>query len=277
MMKKKRAPTLLTLRCDVCTAPAPDHYHFGGHCCYSCRAFFRRTIERLEKADVICKIGGNKCEVAENSKSCSACRYQKCLHIGMKRELLQGKRPNTSLKDKTEGQKEKIMKEPKAKKRKLEKNRSDIKPSSQNPVEQKVSRKKTAFVKTSVIQHSQSMRPGNGDAEEYRRASASKQKTDTVVKNEIDEMFDHYMAGTPDMPYIEVPVIVAERQAPQSLSQESKFLPQWNASTSVITSCPTSTFSRLQNQVVVETQNLLASSSFDRCVNDYFRNHYEIY
>ena len=52
------------------------------------------------------------------------------------------------------------------------------------------------------------MRPGNGDAEEYRRASASKQKTDTVVKNEIDEMFDHYMAGTPDMPYIEVFFVV---------------------------------------------------------------------
>ena len=88
-MKKRRAPTALTLECDVCSAPAPDHFHFGGHCCYSCRAFFRRTIERMEKLDVVCRTGNSNCEVSEKSKSCSACRYDKCLSIGMKKELLQ--------------------------------------------------------------------------------------------------------------------------------------------------------------------------------------------
>ena len=56
----KRAQTRLKLSCRVCSAPAPDHFHFGGktipvekewsryiysfiaaNCCYSCRAFFR--------------------------------------------------------------------------------------------------------------------------------------------------------------------------------------------------------------------------------------------
>ena len=123
-VKKRRAPTLLVLDCSVCSAPAPDHLHFGGHCCYSCRAFFRRTIQRMEKIDVVCRwvpssyavsmllhtqylhtdytlsvytisthvvfrTGTGDCEVSETSKSCSACRFEKCLQVGMKRELLQ--------------------------------------------------------------------------------------------------------------------------------------------------------------------------------------------
>ena len=88
-VKKRRAPTALTLSCDVCSAPSPDHYHFGGHCCYSCRAFFRRTIERMEKIEVVCRTGKDDCTINSISKSCSACRYKKCISIGMKKELLQ--------------------------------------------------------------------------------------------------------------------------------------------------------------------------------------------
>ena len=88
-VRKRRAPTALTLDCNVCSAPAPDHLHFGGHCCYSCRAFFRRTIERMRKIDVVCKAGDNECLITQTSKSCSACRFEKCLRVGMKRELLQ--------------------------------------------------------------------------------------------------------------------------------------------------------------------------------------------
>eukprot|EP00092_Neocalanus_flemingeri_P027686 GFUD01030051.1.p1 GENE.GFUD01030051.1~~GFUD01030051.1.p1 ORF type:complete len:877 (+),score=166.00 GFUD01030051.1:322-2952(+) len=90
--KKKRAPAALLISCTVCGAPAPDHLHFGGHCCYSCRAFFRRTIERMEKTEIVCRTGLNDCEVSEMSKSCSACRYEKCLTVGMSTHLLQGKR-----------------------------------------------------------------------------------------------------------------------------------------------------------------------------------------
>ena len=106
--KKKRAPAALIINCDVCDAPAPDHLHFGGrgrvlvrhglarslilgHCCYSCRAFFRRTIERLSKMEVVCRTGEDNCRIDVSTKSCSACRYQKCLDIGMTSSLLQVK------------------------------------------------------------------------------------------------------------------------------------------------------------------------------------------
>ena len=39
----KRPPTALTLQCQICGAPAPDHLHFGGNvilCIFGGRAFF---------------------------------------------------------------------------------------------------------------------------------------------------------------------------------------------------------------------------------------------
>jgi len=109
-VKKKRAPTALLIACTVCGAPAPDHLHFGGHCCYSCRAFFRRTIERMEKTDIICRTGLRTCEVSEMSKGCSACRYNKCLQVGMSVSLLQGKRKKKDCGSELEGSIPKVQK-----------------------------------------------------------------------------------------------------------------------------------------------------------------------
>ena len=65
----------------------------SAHCCYSCRAFFRRTVERIEKKGLKrCKTGRKNCDVTTSSKSCIHCRYNKCIQIGMTPELLQGKR-----------------------------------------------------------------------------------------------------------------------------------------------------------------------------------------
>ena len=65
-----RSPPALSCFCKICGAPAPSHFHFGGEflsfskaismlifvtvlhikcsaqCCFSCRAFFRRSTER---------------------------------------------------------------------------------------------------------------------------------------------------------------------------------------------------------------------------------------
>ena len=38
--------------------------------------------------EILCKTGRNDCEIDESSKSCSACRYKKCLSIGMRPELV---------------------------------------------------------------------------------------------------------------------------------------------------------------------------------------------
>jgi len=87
---KKRAPTALTVDCGVCSGPAPDHLHFGARCCYSCRAFFRRTAPR--KSTLRCRSGLGECDVAHRNKKCISCRYQKCINIGMNPHLVQGSR-----------------------------------------------------------------------------------------------------------------------------------------------------------------------------------------
>jgi len=87
---KKRAPTALTIECGVCSGPAPDHLHFGARCCYSCRAFFRRTAPR--SSSLRCRSGLGKCDVSHRNKKCISCRYGKCLDIGMDPQLVQGSR-----------------------------------------------------------------------------------------------------------------------------------------------------------------------------------------
>merc|ERR1719278_53422 len=89
----KRPPTALTLQCQICGAPAPDHLHFGGHCCYSCRAFFRRSTKRKSvKGSLRCRSGTNNCLVTEETRNCISCRYDKCIKAGMKAEFLRAKR-----------------------------------------------------------------------------------------------------------------------------------------------------------------------------------------
>jgi len=90
---KKRAPPSLTVSCGVCSSPAPDHLHFGARCCYSCRAFFRRTVPRSEA--LRCRSGLAKCEINTKNKKCISCRYNKCVTIGMSPSLVRGgRKPN---------------------------------------------------------------------------------------------------------------------------------------------------------------------------------------
>ena len=52
----------------------------GGVCCYSCRAFFRRSRGRIYH----CKKGTEACLItADNRKFCKLCRYNKCLQVGL--------------------------------------------------------------------------------------------------------------------------------------------------------------------------------------------------
>jgi len=90
MKQKRRLPTALTVECGVCLGPAPDHLHFGARCCYSCRAFFRRTAPRSHSLN--CRSSLGKCEISSKHKKCISCRYNKCLEIGMAPEMVQGSR-----------------------------------------------------------------------------------------------------------------------------------------------------------------------------------------
>jgi len=89
--KKKRRPTSLCIECPVCGGPAPDHLHFGGQSCYSCRAFFRRTSPR-PVSSFSCRSGLNNCSINSGSKSCIPCRLTKCLQIGMDPAMVRGKK-----------------------------------------------------------------------------------------------------------------------------------------------------------------------------------------
>eukprot|EP00090_Calanus_glacialis_P001517 TRINITY_DN11088_c0_g1_i1.p1 TRINITY_DN11088_c0_g1~~TRINITY_DN11088_c0_g1_i1.p1 ORF type:complete len:725 (-),score=121.67 TRINITY_DN11088_c0_g1_i1:197-2371(-) len=80
---RKRYDIPKTASCHVCGDLAAEHLHYGGIACYSCRAFFRRTVNSnrpiLECSnDLNCKI--NK----DTRKRCQFCRFEKCKAVGMK-------------------------------------------------------------------------------------------------------------------------------------------------------------------------------------------------
>ena len=77
---------------------------------------------------MVCRSGNNACEVSEKSKSCSACRYDKCLSIGMKKELLQGKRKHTEMKSDVARNCKLEKREPKVPKKQRESNHFALEP-----------------------------------------------------------------------------------------------------------------------------------------------------
>ncbi|CAJ0942405.1 unnamed protein product, partial [Mesorhabditis belari] len=77
--------------CHVCASPQAASPHFGAISCLACAAFFRRTVSL--NITFVCK-AENKCRIYyELRMICRACRYEKCLRAGMKRECVQKKRP----------------------------------------------------------------------------------------------------------------------------------------------------------------------------------------
>jgi len=62
------------------------HFMFSGAiCCYSCRAFFRRSGHRK----YVCVDRKHQCDVTPNNrKQCKLCRYTRCIAVGMKPEMV---------------------------------------------------------------------------------------------------------------------------------------------------------------------------------------------
>jgi len=66
------------ISCRICGDTAVKHVHYGGHCCFSCKAFFRRAVNWQNKNNRTfqCKFE-NKCEITiKNRKTCQSCRFQ---------------------------------------------------------------------------------------------------------------------------------------------------------------------------------------------------------
>ncbi|XP_033734560.1 estrogen-related receptor gamma-like [Pecten maximus] len=69
--------------CLVCGDIASG-YHYGVSSCEACKAFFKRTIQG--NIEYSCPANGD-CEITKRRrKACQACRFQKCLRVGMLRE-----------------------------------------------------------------------------------------------------------------------------------------------------------------------------------------------
>jgi len=70
--------------CHVCGDLAIAHMHYGGVCCYSCKAFFRRATQTGNDKKYKCK-GAKECLITyTNRRACQYCRFTKCVDIGMK-------------------------------------------------------------------------------------------------------------------------------------------------------------------------------------------------
>ncbi|KAJ7402274.1 estrogen-related receptor gamma isoform x1 [Pitangus sulphuratus] len=72
--------------CLVCGDIASG-YHYGVASCEACKAFFKRTIQG--NIEYSCP-ATNECEITKRRrKSCQACRFMKCLKVGMLKEAKQ--------------------------------------------------------------------------------------------------------------------------------------------------------------------------------------------
>ncbi|CAD5213761.1 unnamed protein product [Bursaphelenchus okinawaensis] len=90
-------------KCAVCE----DHaicQHYGARTCEGCKGFFKRTVQK--RAQYVCA-GSKNCPIDKRYRSrCQYCRFQKCLQVGMVREVvrygsLQGRRGRLPSKAKT--------------------------------------------------------------------------------------------------------------------------------------------------------------------------------
>ncbi|XP_065221645.1 steroid hormone receptor ERR1 isoform X1 [Planococcus citri] len=79
-MKQDDLPRRLCLVCgDIASG-----FHYGVASCEACKAFFKRTIQG--NIEYTCP-AANDCEINKRRrKACQACRFQKCLHMGMLKE-----------------------------------------------------------------------------------------------------------------------------------------------------------------------------------------------
>lgn len=82
----KKMESLRFPPCVVCGGDSSG-YHYGRNTCEACKNFFRRCLLRKDGVNFVCT-QGKDCEISykKNKNNCSACRYSKCLSLGMSKE-----------------------------------------------------------------------------------------------------------------------------------------------------------------------------------------------
>ena len=78
--------------CAICEVNTGSYnLNYGANTCLSCRAFFRRAIQKTRNPSFACKFDGNCTIVEETRRCCKKCRFDKCLRAGMRAEcVMQG-------------------------------------------------------------------------------------------------------------------------------------------------------------------------------------------
>uniref|UniRef100_A0A671UFK5 Retinoic acid receptor, alpha b n=1 Tax=Sparus aurata TaxID=8175 RepID=A0A671UFK5_SPAAU len=89
--------------CFVCQDKSSG-YHYGVSACEGCKGFFRRSIQKnmvymchRDKVCIINKVTRNRCQ---------SCRLQKCLDVGMSKELVRNDRMKKKKEEKRQGEAE---------------------------------------------------------------------------------------------------------------------------------------------------------------------------
>ncbi|KAI6180907.1 BMA-NHR-3, isoform a [Aphelenchoides besseyi] len=78
--------------CCVCKDEASGR-HYGAATCFGCKGFFRRTV-RASK-EYVCRYE-NRCQIDKVGRNvCRACRFRKCLDVGMERDAIRPDRDKT--------------------------------------------------------------------------------------------------------------------------------------------------------------------------------------
>ncbi|ELU14753.1 hypothetical protein CAPTEDRAFT_132489 [Capitella teleta] len=74
-----------SIQCKVCTAPSSG-FHFGAITCEGCKGFFRRMLKEQLHRKFQCS-GNDQCDITSATRTtCKACRFSKCISVGMKLE-----------------------------------------------------------------------------------------------------------------------------------------------------------------------------------------------
>lgn len=76
---------LLFSPCPIC-GDKISGFHYGIFSCESCKGFFKRTVQNHK--NYVC-LHGSACLITiATRKKCPACRFDKCLNMGMKLEAI---------------------------------------------------------------------------------------------------------------------------------------------------------------------------------------------
>ncbi|XP_035709277.1 orphan steroid hormone receptor 2 isoform X2 [Folsomia candida] len=89
-MEKDGKPDVL---CRVCGDKASGK-HYGVSSCDGCRGFFKRSIRR--NLEYVCKENNNCVVDVTRRNQCQACRFKKCLHVNMKRDVQHERAPRAN-------------------------------------------------------------------------------------------------------------------------------------------------------------------------------------